>query len=76
MWVLKAGRSRKVSNKYISVVMQVILYLWVVFMTLWLTVVVVSASNHLVTLGFIGIGVIVGYPLYRASKYFWNKDAT
>ena len=64
------------TNKYISVVMQVVLYLWAVFLTLWMTVVVISTTNHLVTLGFIVIGVIVGYPLYRGATYFWNKDAT
>ena len=64
------------TNKYISAVMQVILYLWVVLLTLWMTFVFISTTNHLVTLGFIVIGVIVGYPLYRGSRYFWNKDAT
>jgi hypothetical protein len=62
-----------VSNKYISIMMQVILYLWCVAITLSLTVVVVSATTQLVTLGFLLVGGVVGYPLYWGAKHFWHK---
>jgi hypothetical protein len=62
-----------VRNKYISIMMQVTLYLWCVAITLGLTVIVVSATTQLVTLGFLIIGAIVGYPLYRGAKHFRHK---
>ena len=53
--------------------MQVILYLWCVAITLSLTVVVVSATTQLVTLAFLIVGAVIGYPLYRGAKHFWHK---
>lgn len=61
------------TNKYISIAIQVILYLWTALITLSLTFVIVSTTTQLFTLGMIAVGVIVGYPLYRGAKYFWKK---